>query len=87
LPGRDGFYDPQNKTVTWWVDGVKQMSAGSPHVPEVGARQNFYLIIGAQSHGRQKPYSMFVSGVRAYVPPSSPLPAWKSETQTNIPEI
>lgn len=70
-----GSYDPVKQTVTWWVDGVKQMSAGPPHVPEVGAKQNFYLIIGAQSHGKKKPYSMFVIGVRAYVPASSTLPA------------
>jgi hypothetical protein len=78
-------YDPRSQTVTWWVDGVKQMSAGSPYVPEVGARQSFYLIVSAQSHGKQKPYSLFVGGVRAYVPPSSPLPAWKGETQADLP--
>jgi len=54
--------------VAWWVDGVKQMNASSPEVPAVGARQHFYLIISAQSHGKKTPYSMFVSGVRAYVP-------------------
>jgi len=77
-------FDPQGQTVTWWVDGAKQMSAGSPYVPEVGTRQNFYLIISAQSHGKQKPYSLFVSGVRAYVPPNSPLPAWEREAQAEV---
>jgi len=72
-------YDPIHRLATWWVDGVKQMSAGAPYVPEVGAKQHFYLIISAQSHGAQKPYSMFVSGVRAYVPPSSTLPAAPAE--------
>jgi hypothetical protein len=32
------------------------------------------LILSAQSHKTKKPYSMFVSGVRAFVPPQSPLP-------------
>ncbi len=77
-------YDPRSQSVTWWVDGAKQMSAGSPYVPEVGAKQNFYLIISAQTHGKQKPYSLFVGGVRAYVPPNSALPACQSGTQTEV---
>lgn len=69
-----GSYDPVRQRVAWWVDGVKQMSAGPPYVPEVAAKQHFYIILSAQSHGKQKPYQMFVGGVRAYVPPHSPLP-------------
>ena len=68
-------YDPLTKTVTWWIDGEFQMSATSPYVPDIATRQNFYLIISAQSHGKKKDYQMFVSSVRAYVPDSSPLPA------------
>ncbi|MGO8752065.1 MAG: hypothetical protein ACLQNE_39500 [Thermoguttaceae bacterium] len=67
-------YDPVHQKVAWWVDGKPQMSAGSPYVPAVAARQHFYLILSAQSHGAHVRYLMFVSGVRAYVPPSSPLP-------------
>lgn len=67
-------YDPVLQKATWWVDGKLQMSAGSPDVPAIAARQHFYLIISAFSHGAKKPYFMFVSGVRAYAPPSSPLP-------------
>ncbi len=67
-------YDPVRQKAAWWVDGKPQMSAGSPYVPAVAARQHFYLIISAQSQGAKKPYFMFVSGVRAYAPPSSPLP-------------
>ena len=67
-------YDPLHQSVSWWVDGAEQMSAGPPHVPAIATKQRFYLIISAQSHGKQRPYSMFVSGVRAYVPPSSSLP-------------
>jgi hypothetical protein len=67
-------YDPLHQKATWWVDGREQMSAGPPHVPDVAARQHFYLILSAQSHGAKKPYTMLVSGVRAYAPPTSPLP-------------
>lgn len=68
-------YDPVRQKVTWWLDGVEQHNAGYPCVPAVAVRQHFYLIMGAQTHGANKPYKMFVSGVRAYVPPSCPLPA------------
>lgn len=70
-------YDPLTKTATWWLDGVRQMSATSPYVPDIAARQHFYLILSGQSHGKQKEHLTFVSGVRAYVPPASPLPAVK----------
>ena len=69
-----GSYDPVKQAVTWWVDGARQMSAGPPYVPPVAVQQHFYLIISAQTHAKKKPYSMFVSGVRAYVPPNSVLP-------------
>jgi hypothetical protein len=63
-----GSYDPVQQQVAWWVDGVQQMSAGSPYVPAVAALQHFYLILSTYSHGLNVPYSMYVSGVRAYVP-------------------
>jgi hypothetical protein len=68
-----GSYDPVHRRVSWWVDGVRRITAGSPYVPAIAARQHFYLILSAQTHGRNKPYSMFVSGVRAYVPKSLTL--------------
>jgi hypothetical protein len=70
-----GSFDPAKQRVTWWVDGVEQMSATAPYVPEVAPKQHYYLIISAQSHGKDKPYLMYVSGVRAFVPPSSTVPA------------
>ncbi len=76
-------YDPLTKTATWWLDGVRQMSATSPYVPDIAARQRFYLILSAQSHGNKKEYLMFVSGVRAFVPPSSPLPAVKEDGRSS----
>ncbi len=67
-------FDPVKQTVTWWLDGVRQMAAGPPHVPAIAARQHFYLIMSAQSHRKNKTYSMFVSAVRAYTSPTSALP-------------
>jgi hypothetical protein len=61
-------YNPVHQTVTWWVDGVYQMKATAPYVPAVAALQHFYLILTAYSHGKNLPYTMSVSGVRAYVP-------------------
>jgi hypothetical protein len=63
-----GSYDPLARRVAWWVDGELQMYAAAPYVPAVAAKQHFYLILSAQTHGKNIPYSMFVSGVRAYVP-------------------
>lgn len=68
-------YDPLTQTATWWLDGVKQMSATAPYVPAIAAKQHFYLILSGQSHGKQKEHLTIVSGVRAYVPAGSPLPA------------
>ena len=63
-----GSYDPIHQQVAWWVDGVLQMSAGSPYVPAIGAQQQFFLILSAYSHGLNLSYTMYVSGVRAYIP-------------------
>ncbi|WP_124600621.1 hypothetical protein [Burkholderia sp. Bp8963] len=68
-------YDPIARHVTWWVDGVKEMSAGAPEVPEIASRQHFYLIMGAQTHGKRVEYTMIVRRIRAFVPQSSQLPA------------
>lgn len=67
-------YDPTRQKVTWWLDGVQQMSAGAPYVPAVAAKQHFYLILSGQSHKAKKPHYTFISGVRAYAPSGSPLP-------------
>lgn len=68
-------WDPVKQQVTWWVDGVEQMSATGDCISPVAVKQHFYLIMGAQTHGAKKPYTMYISGVRAFVPPSAKLPA------------
>lgn len=67
-------YDPHRQEVTWWVDGQKQMNAGAPYVPEVAAKQHFYLILSGQGHKEKKPHFTFVRHIRAFVPPTSSLP-------------
>ena len=68
-------YDPKRQEVAWWVDGVRQLSIGAPYVPDIAARQHFYLILSAQTHGKKVPYTMYVRSVRVFVPQESPLPA------------
>ena len=69
-------YDPAKTSVTWWLDGVKQISATLPYVPRIAAKQHFYLIMNANYQKKKNlDYTLFVSGVRAYVPAKSPLPA------------
>ncbi len=61
-------FDPKTLKVTWWLDGQYINEAGAPFVPEVARRQNFYLLLGAQSHGKNLPYQMVVERFRAFVP-------------------
>lgn len=69
-------YNPTTQTVAWWVDGVEQMTAGAPDVPAIAAQQDFYLLLTAASHGDNDPYTMYVSGVRAFEAPiSAPEPS------------
>jgi len=70
-------YDPKSQTVTWWVDGVKQMSATAPYVPEIARQHRYYLIMSGQSHKLQKEHFTFISGVRAFVPAACEIPAAK----------
>lgn len=60
-------YDPATLTVRWWLNGQQVLEAGPPYVPEIARRQNFYLIVSAQSHRNISDYQMKFMGVRAYV--------------------
>ena len=72
-------WDPVHQRVTWWLDGKKFYVADNTVTPgcisPVADLQNFYPILGAQTHGPWKnpptpavPYSMFIHAVRAYMP-------------------
>ena len=69
-------YDPVNRQVTSWLDGEKQWQTppNSSSVPEIAAKQHFYPILSVWRHkkGPRRSYTMYVSRVRAYVPPSGP---------------
>jgi hypothetical protein len=65
-------FEPKTLKVTWWLDGQRINDAGPPFVPEVARKQNFYLILSTQSHGKNLPYDMVVRRFRAFVPPGSP---------------
>src|SRR5690606_28284747 len=72
-------WDPVHQRVTWWLDGKKFYVADNTVTPgcisPVAELQNFYPILGAQTHGPWKnpptpavPYSMYIHAVRAYIP-------------------
>gem|GEM_PF-212103 len=67
-------YDPKRRSVSWWLNGKFMMEAAPEYVPEIGAKQNFYLLIAASARPKQVPYTMYLGGVRAFVPPTSTLP-------------
>ncbi|AOF87248.1 hypothetical protein BSY239_4224 [Hydrogenophaga sp. RAC07] len=60
-------YSPDTLTVRWWLNGRPVLEATQPHVPEIARRQNFYLIVSAQSHKNISHYQMKLLGVRAFV--------------------
>jgi hypothetical protein len=53
-------YDPSGKKVTWWVDGAAVGSASTAKVPSIVNNHHYYLIIGNQNHGKNRPYKMYV---------------------------
>jgi hypothetical protein len=65
-------YSPDTLTVRWWLNGQPVLEASHPYVPEIARRQNFYLILSAQSHKNISDYQMKVMGVRAFVGSAAP---------------
>lgn len=61
-------FEPKTLKVTWWMDGKKMSEAGPPAVPKIARQQNFYLLMNAQTHGKNIPYEMVVRRFRAFVP-------------------
>lgn len=68
-------YDPIRHKITWWLDGKKQFSAKSADISDYAADQHFYLLVTAQTHGQNVPYTMYIRNITAYVPANSDLPA------------
>lgn len=65
-------YSPDTLTVRWWLNGQQVLEAAHPYVPEIARRQNFYLIVSAQSHKNISHYQMKFMGVRAFVGSAAP---------------
>lgn len=61
-------YNPRKGAVYWWLDNRFSHGASWAAVPDVGARQNFYIVVRAKERADGKPYKMYVHGVRVYVP-------------------
>jgi len=59
-------YSPETLTVRWWLNGRQVLEAAHPYVPEIARRQNFFLIVSAQSHKNISDYTMKLMGVRAF---------------------
>ena len=70
-------YSPDTLTVRWWLNGQPVLEATQPFVPEIARRQNFYLIVSAQSHKNISHYQMKLLGVRAFVGDAVPAPRAK----------
>lgn len=70
-------YSPDTLTVRWWLNGRQVLEAGPPYVPEVARRQNFYLIVSAQSHKNISHYQMKLMGVRAFAGDAVQAPSRK----------
>lgn len=58
------YYNPVNATVKWWIDGELNNEA---HAPVVGSNLNYYVIMSAQTHGKNEPYKLIIKRVRAFV--------------------
>jgi hypothetical protein len=68
-------YDPAGKKVTWWVDGVAVGGASTESLPSTFNSHHYYLIMGAQNHGLNHPYKMYLPYFSAWstgVPPNPP---------------
>jgi hypothetical protein len=61
-------FQPSALKVTWWLNGQMQYTALPMSVAAIARKQNFYLIVTANHHGKHVPYMMKVLRVRAYIP-------------------
>ena len=82
-PGRDGFrmpmdrsrphifgvsYDPRSSQFEWWIDGKLVQRVDGASFANITDQQKFYILISAKSQGKNVPYEMVVSSIRAYGP-------------------
>jgi hypothetical protein len=53
-------YDPVRATVIWYVDGVSVGSASTAGMPAIVKEHHYYLIMSNQTHGLNRPYTMYI---------------------------
>lgn len=58
------YYDPYNSTVKWWIDDELHNEASAPIV---GSKLQYYVVMSAQTHGKNEPYKLIIKRVRVFV--------------------
>ncbi len=59
-------FDPIAREVQFYLDGKPTLKASMANAPTIVDTYHYYFILGARSHGLDKPYQMYVSYVAAY---------------------
>ena len=59
-------FDPITRVVQFYLDGEPTLKASMATAPTIVDAYHYYFILGARSHGLNKPYQMYVSHVAAY---------------------
>jgi hypothetical protein len=61
-------FDPRSGEVSWWVNNHKEKTVILTDPGKTAAKQNFYFLVSAQSHGKRVPYSLTLHRVRGFLP-------------------
>jgi hypothetical protein len=59
-------FDPISREVQFYLDGKPTLKASMAMAPTIVDTYHYYFILGARSHGLNKPYQMYVNYVAAY---------------------
>jgi hypothetical protein len=59
-------FDPIAREVQFYLDGKPTLKASMANAPTIVDTYHYYFTLGAQSHGSNEPYQMYVSYVAAY---------------------
>ena len=59
-------FDPVARVVQFYLDGKPTLKASMATAPTIVDAYHYYFILGARSHGLNKPYQMYVNYVAAY---------------------
>jgi hypothetical protein len=59
-------FDPIAREVQFYIDGKPTLKASMVAMPTIVDTYHYFFILGARSHGLNKPYQMYVDHVAAY---------------------